>query len=96
MNKPWVKRTDQAVIAGVIAGLADSLNTSANALRLIAVFLLFSSFGSVIVVYIILALVLPTSDASSHVTQKPQSDKIKFKKKEDEDIYAFDPDDYKW
>lgn len=96
MNKPWVRRTDQAVISGVIAGLADSLNTSANALRFIAILLLLSSLGSVIVVYVILAVVLPASDASSHVTQKPQSDKIKFQKKEDEDIYAFDPDDYKW
>lgn len=96
MNKPWVRRIDQAVISGVIAGLADSLNISANSLRFIALILLFSSFGSVIVVYIILAIVLPASDATSGVTQTAQSDKIKFQKKDDEDIYAFDPDDYKW
>lgn len=50
---------DTALIAGVIAGISSYLGISRLLARIIALVLLFGSFGTVLIVYIILWLVVP-------------------------------------
>lgn len=56
-------------IAGVAAGLADYLDIDVTLLRLIFVVLIFVTGGFMLVVYFIMALVLPTPDSEATLTK---------------------------
>lgn len=59
MNKKLYKsRTDKA-LSGVCAGLAEYLNIDVVVVRLLAVILCFMSFGTVLVAYIVAAVIMP-------------------------------------
>ncbi len=96
MQKPWRRKRDGAVLAGVCNGLADSLDASPDLVRFITVLLFFVSSGTLLLAYIILAIALPLNDDTSTTYHKAQQSEIpKVLPKAEDDEYAFDPDDYK-
>jgi phage shock protein PspC (stress-responsive transcriptional regulator) len=66
------------VIAGVCAGLAEYFRMDVTLMRVIFVILTLASGGFGILVYLILAIIMPTSEAtvSAHVTGKEFGDSI--------------------
>lgn len=71
-------RSNKKVVAGVCGGLAEFFGLSASAVRIVFVLLLFITFGSVCIAYLILMLILPTSpqnSADSYVQR--MNDKLK-------------------
>lgn len=58
-------RSNKKVVAGVCGGLAEFFGLSASAVRIVFVLLLFITFGSVCIAYLILMLILPTSPQNS-------------------------------
>jgi phage shock protein C len=51
-------RTDK-MIAGVCGGIADYLGWDSTLVRILYVILVFSSFGTMVLIYFILALIMP-------------------------------------
>ncbi len=51
-------RTDK-MIAGVCGGIGEYLNWDPTLVRIIFVILVFSSFGTMVLIYFILALIMP-------------------------------------
>lgn len=99
MNNKRLYRDDSNVaIAGVCSGFAAYTGLDVGLVRVLTVIITIFSFSSMIIVYLIFALVLPTK------TQLEKEGKIarnepQFKKTQDiddEDEYAFNEDDYKW
>ena len=70
-------RSNKKVIAGVCGGLAEFFGLSASAVRIVFVLLLFITFGSVCIAYLILMAILstnPQNSAESYV--KRMNDKL--------------------
>lgn len=63
------------MIAGVCGGIAEHFNIDPVIPRIIAVLLLFISFGTAIIVYIILCLIVPEAPASEPKAKKVASAK---------------------
>ena len=51
-------RTDK-IIAGVCGGIGEYLNLDPTIVRIIVLVLVFSSFGTMVLIYFILALIMP-------------------------------------
>ena len=71
-------RSNKKVVAGVCGGLAEFFGLSASAVRIVFVLLLFITFGSVCIAYLILMAILPTNpqnSADSYVQR--MNDKLK-------------------
>jgi len=71
-----VRRTDERMIGGVCAGLADHLGIDVTLVRLLTVLITVLGFGSVIIAYLV-ALVIVPKDVDVHaaagaVTPGPQ------------------------
>lgn len=60
-SKSGIKRVghSQEVLGGVCGGIANKLDVTHMLVRIIAVLLLFSSLGGIVLVYLLLCLVLP-------------------------------------
>jgi len=60
-SKSGIKRVNssQEVFGGVCGGIANKLDVSHMLVRVIAVLLLFSSLGGIVLIYLLLCLVLP-------------------------------------
>lgn len=58
-NQRLCRNLDDRKIAGVCSGIAEALGIDPTIVRIIAIFLLLSSFGFVFWIYIILAILLP-------------------------------------
>lgn len=84
-------RNDQdTMISGVCSGLADYFEADPTLIRVLTVLALFISGGTVLIGYIILAIVVPTK--SSLIAKGELADK---EKKDPKNDYTIDPDDYK-
>ena len=99
MNKKRLYRNDQNVmISGVCSGFADYTGLDVGLVRVLTALITVFSFSTMIIVYLIFALVLPTKTQLEREGYVVGDDK-QFKKKEDineDDEYAFNEDDYKW
>lgn len=74
MQKKLYKKTSNKMISGVCAGLADYLNIDATLVRVLyAVLSLFTTGFPGLILYIILALVMPTEEEvmQQHYQQPP-------------------------
>jgi phage shock protein C len=58
-KKLYRTKGKDSMIGGVCAGIAEYLNTDPTIIRLIAVLLIFVGFGSAILAYLILWLIVP-------------------------------------
>ncbi len=88
MEKKWVRPTDRRVLAGVCQGLSDYTEVDVGIIRLIAVLIFLFSSGTIFVVYIIMIFVLPLDSNEPPIIINAKT------KKDDSDIYAYDPEDY--
>ena len=66
MEAKRLQRSDDAVIAGVCAGLADYFNIDAVIVRVLAVVLGLASFGITALVYILFWLIMPATPKHTH------------------------------
>ncbi len=66
MRKLYRSRTDKKLL-GVCGGLAQYMDTDPTVLRLIAVILLFVSFGWALLIYLVAALVMPPDDGYTDI-----------------------------
>lgn len=57
--KQLTRSSSNRMIAGVCAGLGDYLGIDATIIRLLAVLAVFTGFGSIVLVYLIMAIVVP-------------------------------------
>ncbi|MGG0741070.1 PspC domain-containing protein [Niallia taxi] len=57
--KKLVRSTNNRKLAGVISGLAESINVNANLLRVIFVLALIPTGFSLVLIYLLLTFVLP-------------------------------------
>ncbi len=57
--KPWIRSTNDRVIAGVCAGLANSLNLDVGLVRVLWVIISFFTLFAGVLVYIVCAIILP-------------------------------------
>lgn len=64
-NEPLTRIPKKGQIAGVCAGLAEYFDFDVTLMRVIFVVLVFITGGGMILLYIILALILPVSDTSA-------------------------------
>lgn len=95
-QQPWKRKKDGALFAGVCNGFAEAYKTNVDLVRFITVLLFFVSGGTVLLVYIILAIALPLD---TNTDQSNYNAASKYKKEipsVDDDEYAFDPEDYKY
>lgn len=60
MRKKLTKSTNNVVISGVLGGIAEYFNIDPTILRVVYVVLTFPSFGTSILLYIILSLIIPS------------------------------------
>ncbi len=61
-EKKLIRLPDQGIISGVAAGFADYFEMDVTMMRLLFVLFTLVSGGTIIVAYIVLALVMPTPD----------------------------------
>ena len=59
MNKKLYKISDEKMVSGVCAGLAEYLNADVIIIRIIVALLILSSFSTLLILYIICAIVMP-------------------------------------
>ncbi|WP_300381394.1 PspC domain-containing protein [Clostridium sp.] len=59
MNKKLYKISTEKKVAGVCAGLAEYLNADVTIIRIIVTLLILSSFSTLLILYIICAIVMP-------------------------------------
>lgn len=84
-------RDDQnTMISGVCSGLADYFEADPTLVRVLIVLALLFSGGTVLIGYIILAIVVPTK--SSLIAK---GEYVKPSKKDPKNDFTIDPDDYK-
>ncbi|MGY3703884.1 PspC family transcriptional regulator [Vagococcus martis] len=62
MNRKLTKSNNNIVLTGTLAGIAEYFNIDPTLVRIIYVILSMFTFGSPIVLYIILALIVPASN----------------------------------
>lgn len=67
MQRKLYRLPDEAMIAGVAAGLAKYLEMNVALTRLLFVALLFLTAGAAVIVYIVLAIVIPTPGTAKNV-----------------------------
>ena len=58
MKKLYLSRTDRTIM-GLCGGIAEWLGVDATIVRLLAVVAAFISFGSVVLIYLLAALIVP-------------------------------------
>lgn len=85
MNKRLTKSNTNIVVSGVLGGIAEYFNIDATILRVIYVVFLFLGWGSPILLYIILAVIMPRD---SGTTKNPRA-----KKQRDQGYYRNSYDD---
>ncbi|MBQ3180443.1 MAG: PspC domain-containing protein [Firmicutes bacterium] len=66
MKKLYRSRTDKKLF-GVCGGLAQYMDLDPTIMRLIAVILLFVSFGWAILIYLVMGLVMPIDDGYTDI-----------------------------
>ena len=81
VKRPLYRIPKQGKIAGVCAGLADYFDFDVTLVRVIFVISAFISGGAVVLLYIIMAIILPVDDGSTakvhaSVDNEPISDKF--------------------
>lgn len=59
LNKKLYKISEEKKIAGVCAGLAEYLNADVTIIRIIVALLILSSFSTLLLLYIICAIIMP-------------------------------------
>lgn len=62
MNQPYkqlTRSTSNRMIAGVCAGLGEYLGIDPTIVRLLTVLAFFTGFGGIVLVYLIMALIVP-------------------------------------
>ena len=66
-------KSENKMICGVCAGIAEYFNIDPTLVRLITVFLLFAGVGSGLIAYIVAAVIIPekSSDATKSATDIP-------------------------
>lgn len=95
-----MKSANDKIFSGVCAGIAETYNLDVGLVRFLTVLLFLVSGGVVLIVYIVLALVLPTRAEGAVINHAKT--KTGIKKKEineyelDESEYIIDPDDYEY
>ncbi len=100
MNNQLMKSANDRIISGVCAGIAETYNLDVGLVRFLTVLLFLLTGGTVLLIYIVLALVLPTRTEGAKV--KHANTKTGIKKKEineyelDESEYIIDPDEYEY
>jgi len=57
--KSLTRSTSNRMIAGVCAGLGEYLNIDPTIIRLLTVLAFFTGFGGIVLVYLIMALIIP-------------------------------------
>lgn len=63
-------KSDNKMICGVCAGIADYFNIDPTLVRLITVFLLFAGVGSGLIAYIVAAVIIPEKSSSETKSAK--------------------------
>lgn len=59
MNKKLYKISDEKKVAGVCAGLAEYLHADVTIIRIVVALLILTSFSTLLILYIICAIVMP-------------------------------------
>ncbi len=95
-QQPWQRKKDGAMFAGVCNGFAAAYKTNVDLVRFITVLLFFISGGTVLLVYLILAVALPLDTSTTQSTYNANSKYQKDIPTIEDDEYAFDPEDYKY
>lgn len=100
MNNQLMKSANDRILSGVCAGIAETYNLDVGLVRFLTVLLFVLTGGTVLLIYIVLALVLPTRTEGAKINHA--NTKTGIKKKEineyelDESEYIIDPDDYEY
>ena len=74
LTRPWYRSRRGKMIAGVCAGLAEQFGVSVTALRLAAVLLVVFGWGSGIIIYIALWVIMPYGNAEPEVLPPRRDD----------------------
>lgn len=64
MKKKLTKSTDNIVLTGTLAGIAEFIGIDPTIVRVVYVFLSLVAFGSPIILYILLAVIIPSGKSS--------------------------------
>ena len=65
-------RSNNKVIAGVCGGLAEHFGLSASAVRIVFVLLLFLTFSTIGIAYIILMVIMPNKNSGDSYKERMQ------------------------
>ncbi|MEC9485379.1 MAG: PspC domain-containing protein [Candidatus Izemoplasma sp.] len=98
-QKRLYKNGEEAVIAGVCQGIAEYIDVDVTIVRLLTVFIaIFTSGVPVVLIYIIMAIVLPEKKELGYTNAKPKKRQDAFKKDNEfdlnEDDFTIDEKDY--
>lgn len=86
MKKRLTKSADDIVLTGALGGIAEYFGIDATIVRVIFAIAAFSSVGSLIPIYILLAILLP--DGKSNPTRKNHKSTRKQAEKIDDDEWS--------
>lgn len=87
MQKKLYKDPDRKMISGVLAGISDYLSVDVTIVRVLYVLLsLISQAFPGIILYIILAVVMPTKDEARH-TYREDSSRERYQREDKEQTY---------
>jgi len=73
MDKRLYRSRNDRVIAGVCAGLGHYFNLDPVLIRVLAVIVGFMSFGTLVLLYLVLALIMPLEPEQSLTTSEERS-----------------------
>ncbi|WP_122645292.1 PspC domain-containing protein [Enterococcus mediterraneensis] len=98
MRKKLTKSTDNVVLTGTLGGIAEYLGIDPTIVRVVYVFLSFVLLASPVILYIVLAVIIPSGRPSNrpygHNNQYYQSNNYKKGTKSRKEAEKIDDDDW--
>ncbi|QIL46551.1 PspC domain-containing protein [Vagococcus coleopterorum] len=80
MKKKLVKSNKDRVVSGVLAGIGEYLNIDPTIIRVLFALTIFFSFWATIIIYILLAIVIPTESGQSRQSASFEGEFSEFEK----------------
>lgn len=95
MEKKLYRSSTNTVLAGVCAGIGEYTNIDPTIVRLVTAFLFFGSFGSGLVIYLVVAIIIPrrpefTNASTTHEYTNSKEDFVRPSEEEVEEVKAED------
>ncbi len=95
-KKRLYRVNENKVFFGVSGGIAEYFDIDVNIIRIIFVVLALTGVGFPVIIYFVLAIILPVKEVEIAKAETVEQEVVQEEAEEEEDIYAYNEDDYKF